>query len=377
MNILQRWLAKPQEPKPETFATTAGNMPRYFDEQSRDEQLMRKWQRIYVQGGIVSQAIDLYALMILRRGWSLIGGDAEVKLVEAELKRLNAHDIFWYSITRCLTYGFSLCEIVPPARGHGVARIVKRWPGMFRIKVDPYGDIQAFAQVMHNGQESPIDPDRMFYLVLIPSDDEYGISIVQRAYDDIIRDVRTITGLAKAIERHGTGKHWHKLGDETHPSTQADVRAYKANLKEIREDSEIVTTHTVSITDMDREGIPNAQQYSDLTLQRLVGALGVPGELLGLRVGTTDNTAVSRIDAFYDQIQTYQAALAGAVNRQIIDRITGRPGAVVIEFNDPSPRDEATRAAWVTQLMNANKLDPLWIGEEWIREQFGLPEVTT
>jgi len=128
---------------------------------------------------------------------------------------------------------------------------------------------------------------------------------------------------------------------------------------------------------MDRQGIPNAQQYSDLTLQRLAGALGVPGELLGLRIGTTDNTAVSRIDAFYDQIQTYQAALAGAVNRQIIDRITGRPGAVVIEFNDPSPRDEVARAAWITQLMNANKLDPLWIGEEWIREQFGLPEVTT
>jgi hypothetical protein len=100
---------------------------------------------------------------------------------------------------------------------------------MFRIKEDPVWRLQAFAQVMHNGQETPHRPgSKSFTQSHIPSDENWN-SIVQRAYDDNIRDVRTITGLAKAIERMApeAGQTWRR---DT-PSTQADVRAYKANQK--------------------------------------------------------------------------------------------------------------------------------------------------
>lgn len=46
--------------------------------------------------------------------------------------------------------------------------------------------------------------------------------------------------------------------------------------------------------------------------------------------------------------------------RELIDKISGVPGAVWIEFNEAAPEDMAKTATWIATLMNTRPLeDPL------------------
>jgi hypothetical protein len=375
MNLIQRlrrWFA--EAPKAISYAVGVGAKKDYFTPVARDKSRMELFRTIYNQGGIPAQAIDVYALFMLSPGVKLISeDDAAKKEIEDQFKRMKMNRIFWLAITRSLNYGDSFQEIIPYQRQAGISRIVHRWPGSFNIITDDRGDLTGYEQVNDSGGRIPLPVERIVHLALIPGDDEYGISLTGRAYDEIKNDTKTAEGIATGIERHGTGKHHWILGDTENAATEEQVRGWKEKLRTLRADSDIVTTHLFQVKEMDTGGVPNAQQYSDVFLQRLCAAYGVPGELLGLRIGTTDATAVTRIDAFFRQVQTFQQTLAETY-QPVVDLIVGQPGIVELSFNDASPRDEKARAEWITLLMNANKLDPFWIGEQWVRDQFDIPE---
>ena len=124
----------------------------------------------------------------------------------------------------------------------------------------------------------------------------------------------------------------------------------------------MVTTSTVEIVPLNETGQTNIGNYSEWSVIKLCTALGIPGELLGLRQGTTDATAVSRIENYYKKIQTYQEALADAINTQFIDRMLislGKPaGSVWIEYADPSPEDDVRRADYLTRVAAITPGDP-------------------
>lgn len=367
---IKRFLA--DGPKAISYATGTLSTDNFFQPDNRDKSRLEKYRAIYEKAGIPAQAIDSYALFMLSAGYNLVSDDETAKtLVYEKLRDMQITKLWWLAITRALNYGDSFQEIIPYKNQPGISRLVHRWPGSFSIITDDRGDLVSYQQEI-NGRKIPLPPQSIVHLALLPSDNLYGVSLTGRAYDEIINDVRVTVGIATGIERHGTGKHHWTLGNEDNPSTTADVEAWKTKLQTLKSDSDIVTTHLYQCSQLDQTGISNAQQYSDTFLQRLCSAYGVPGELLGLRIGSTDATAVSRIDAFFRQIAAFQSVLAETY-QPVIDQIVGKPGVVWLEFGDPSPRDEAERAAWITTLMKANPLDPFWPGEQWIRDQFGLP----
>jgi hypothetical protein len=313
---------------------------------------------------------------MLSRGINLVSDDAKAtELVELKFAEMKMNRLFWLAITRSLNYGDSFQEVIPFAKQQGISRVVHRWPGSFNILTDERGDLTGYEQELDSGRKIPLPIENIIHLALIPDDSLYGISLTGRALDEIKNDTKTTFGIATGIERHGTGKHHWKIGNADTPASASDISTWKTKLEKIKADSDIVTTHLFECIDLDRSGIPNAQQYSDVFLQRLCAAYGVPGELLGLRIGTTDATAVTRIDAFFKQVSTFQQTLAETY-QPVVDMIVGQPSIVTLTFNDASPKDEKERAEWITMLMNANRLDPFWVGEEWLREQFDLPEVT-
>ena len=76
--------------------------------------------------------------------------------------------------------------------------------------------------------------------------------------------------------------------------------------------------------------------------------------------------------AFLDKISTIQEIVARTYSRKLIDRITGQPGMVWIEFNDVSPEDEKKKAEWMALLRTGPDPDAV-VPAEWAREQFGIP----
>jgi hypothetical protein len=97
--------------------------------------------------------------------------------------------------------------------------------------------------------------------------------------------------------------------------------------------------------------------------------------MLGLGRGSTEATANVRIKSFYDKITTIQTVVARTYSREVIDRISGIPGAVWIQFNDPNAEDEAKKATWISAIMQASGMDPFAIlPQAWIREQFAIDE---
>ena len=72
------------------------------------------------------------------------------------------------------------------------------------------------------------------------------------------------------------------------------------------------------------------------------------------------------------KIGTIQKRLERIYNDQLIDQITGRPGAVRLRFNDISPEDELREVQYVTAVLNADPIRPL-ASRAWAQQRLRLP----
>ena len=89
------------------------------------------------------------------------------------------------------------------SRGKDVLYVVPRNPKYFRINLDEYGMIVSYTQ-QADGKDKTIELKKVTNLALITvSGDNHGISLIQRAFDDIMLDTNTAESTAIAIERHG------------------------------------------------------------------------------------------------------------------------------------------------------------------------------
>ena len=347
---------------------------------------LKKYREIYRKGGPVADAIDAYPLFTLTNGWQLVcedGKEGQKDRVQMwmDQPQIDFDAIMWQGIIDAMVCGTAFQEIVPDRAGD-LWGVLPRDASSFTIQYDDHGRItgytQAYADTMGiETQQKQIDADRILTLTLLPiPGDVYGVSVIGRAYDDIMRDCDIVESLTKAMHRHGTPKQQWRVGSDDNRASTADLKDVENEIEQIDAKTDFVTTHDVEITALDTTGIVGATDFSNLSLQRLSCALGVPEEMLGLGRGSTEATATVRMRAFLDKISTIQEIVARTYSRQVIDRITQEPGAVWIEFNDVSPEDEAAKAAWITNVMKATPLDPFSVvPQEWIREQFGISDV--
>jgi hypothetical protein len=229
---------------------------------------------------------------------------------------------------------------------------------------------------MDNGTEKviPLKPEQVTNYKLIGlGGSVYGYSLIQRALDDIMRDTTTVEGISTGIKRHGTPKFHVQVGMEGELIPQDVIDDTKKEFQKLESKNDFVTNRDVAVSALDVGGVQNVKEYSDVSVTRMVSALGVPSELVGIRQGSTDNTAVSRIDTFMDKIAWHQERLARCFTLNVIDLFTQEPGAVKLVLNDASPKDEAAKAKWIGELMKATPLDPFAIlPRQWILEQFDI-----
>ena len=346
-----------------------------FTERKRNLKNLERYRIIYEQGGIVTEAINSYPLFLTRNGYRLEGPDTEAQKVQDWLDATDFDMILWDGITDALTFGDAFQEIVLN-RDQTPAYLTPRIASGFEIRYDDHGKLSGYTQrITIEGKErtATLKPQQIAHLQFwrLPNS-MYGHSLIQRAYDDIMRDTKTAESTAEAIKRHGFRKYHIRVGQEGETVPQDVLTKVDKEFEELNEKNEFVTSRDIELTDIDASGLEQIDTYNDISIMRMAAALGVPEEVLGLRRGSTDATATKRIDTFYGKISAMQRRVARCYNINIIDRITPHPGMVKLIFNEVNPENETERAKWVVPIMRATK-DPFAVlPQAWIKKKFSI-----
>lgn len=375
----------------------------------RNKDTLKKWKEIYENGGAESQALETYALFIMANGYRLEGENPSlVQKCQDFINSFDFDDTMYKGIIDAGWSGDGIQEIaagristtrleglhkklgnitaaelelevkLAAIKGGDILALVPREAESFEPEWDDNGMITGWVQTISTGggseQKIKLKPEQILHIKFFGTGGSiHGLSMYQRAYDEIMRDTRTAEASAEAIDRHGF-KKWHiKAGQPGETVSDSDINELSTRFQEINTRNEFVTTADVEIKDLDDSGLDKVEDYNDISIMRMCAAMGIPEELLGMRRGSTDATAVERIKIFLKRITAMQKRLAKIYNINVFDRITGKPGAVKLVFNDCDPSDEATNAKWMAELMKASPTNPFAVlSVEYIQQRLNI-----
>lgn len=355
----------------------------------RRQEVAKYYRTIYRSGGIVRTALDTYTLFMFAGGWTLQSDDEHAETLD------EIRDTFFRK-TAAFNKSIQQASLDAISIGDGYAKILNGSGRLARTpvalqhipaeRVKPHIDenLNILWYDVYDRDTIQIvgrvETSDMLHVCLQPSGGWiYGVGLLESAWDEIKHDVEVAEGAAAAIRRHGYGI-WHAKVSSTNPEVpvaDTDVVKVKDALKTLSSRSEVVTSSNVEIVPLNETGQMNVGLYTEWSVTRLCTALGIPGELLGLRQGSTDATAVSRIENYYKKIQTYQENLADNINTQFIDKILTslgkEPGCVWIEYADPSPEDNIKRADYISRIAAITPGDPTAImSQQQIQSYLGI-----
>ena len=303
----------------------------YFNSVNRN---LQKYENIYRRGGLVAQAIDAYPLFGLSSGYELEGAPVQVEQIKTWFHKINIDELMWQCWVDALVYGDSIQENVM-SRGQDVLYVVPRNPKYFTINLDDWGMITGYTQRI-DGNDNTLSAHKVSNLALMTvSGENHGESLIQRAFDDIMRDTKTAESTAVAIERHGYPRFQIKCGSEDDPGrySDEDKKTIAAEFEELKADNEFITEPDLEIVAIDTQGVGKIATYNEWSLGRLLGALGVPSEVIGTGQNvSTYATASVEMVSFILRVETQQKKIARCYN-ELIDLKLKEPGAVKIVFN--------------------------------------------
>lgn len=300
-----------------------------FNTVNRD---LQKYENIYRTGGLISQAIDAYPLFGLEAGYTLEGSSSAVKTITDWFDQIDIDTILWQAWIDALIYGDSIQENVY-TRGGDILYLVPRNPKNFTIDVDEFGMIESYTQRVQN-QEIPLEPKNITNLTLLPvSGESYGISLIGRALDDVMRDTRTAESTATAIERHGYPRYHIKCGSDINRYSDGAKKAVASEFGELKADNEFVSDPDIDIIPIDIQGVKKVASYNEWSLSRLLSAMGVPSEVIGTGQSTTTYaTASVEMVSFIKRVTGMQIKVARCYN-SLINLKLNTIGEVVLTFN--------------------------------------------
>lgn len=342
--------------------------------EDRDSGILKNYRDIYRKGGVVRTALDSYVQFMLAAGWTLQNDkkdDVQKQIMDILFGRTcNYDEVIQEVLADAICIGDGIALILTGSGSMANVPVGLQHLPAERVKfvVDASMTIIRYDLMDSVGGTRVLGsylPEQVLHLCLFPDgSSRYGVGLMESAIDEIQRDTTTSDSTAAAIRRHGFGV-WHARVSSGTPDMEVkpeDVAAVVKSLEKIGAKSEIVTSSSVEIVPLNETGQANITSYNDWSLLRLCTALGIPGELLGVRQGTTDATAVTRIENYYKKIRTLQKTLSVTVNTQFLDRalvaLGQKPGTVWIEYADPSPEDSLKRAQYIAALAAATPGDP-------------------
>jgi len=348
-----------------------GGSKKLFEKTVRSRDTVKRYADIYMKGGLVTEAIRCYSLSVFHNGFRIEGDDENlVSLGEDFIKEIDLALVGPQAVTDALWAGDAFQEI---ARGSGqaddrIVALLPRSPETFEIDTDKYGFLTGYRQVtgdIFKEESIPLNPNEIFHFKFESiGGSPYGISLIATAYDDIMRDCWIAESIAEGIKRHGSPKYHVKVGQEGEDIPDEIMTRLSAEMENVEAKNEFITPRDVEISIIDQAGLPNAESYSNVAVRRLCASLGVPEEMLGLGRGSTEATANVRLQVFYNKVRAYQYKFTRSFSTQVLDQVTGRPGAIELVFERPSVLDLHTIADLILKLKQADPFDPIISKEE-------------
>ncbi len=178
--------------------------PSYFEERQRDQELIRKYQTIFKQGGLITQAINCYPeymfMNVLDTGFEFVGEDEkQVEYVENLVTGINFLDASWQQVTNSLVEGSGIAQVVPNRAG-GVYGLLPQDSALYSADMKDTGEISTYYKKGKSTwtKGTPVKVEDVWHLNLLPqTGSPWGQSLVGLAYDEIMRDTKTAEGIAE------------------------------------------------------------------------------------------------------------------------------------------------------------------------------------
>jgi len=286
----------------------------------RDKEKLEKWKKIYENGGAESQVLETYALFIMANGYRLEGENpTDVQKCQDFKNSFDFDDCLYKGVIDALWAGSAFQELVAgrvssvrleeiqrnlgnmtPAeltafvklaaiKGGDILAIVPREAESFSVGWDDNGTVTEYTQTVSVGgkdQEITLKPEQILHIKFFGSGGSiYGLSMFQRAYDEIMRDTKTAEASAQAIDRHGFKKYHIKVGQPGEIVDNDVIDDVSTEFQDIATDNEFTTSADVEIKNIDEGGLDKVEDYNDISIMRMCAAMGIPEELLGMRRG--------------------------------------------------------------------------------------------
>lgn len=332
---------KEEKASPKTVVGSDKNEVTYFSERNRD---LNKFNTIYENGGLISQCIDVYSLFTLSAGYELEGPSRVKKQVEQWLYDINISELVDIAMTDSLIFGDGFQEMVYSRAGE-LLYLQPRDARNFTILTDKYGIVTGYKYKVDD-KETILKPEQISHTRLIPTSNKYGVSLIFRCIDDILRDTKIMESTSISILRHGFPRFHIKVGKPGEEVPPEQMKVIAREFEELKEDQEIVTVADVDIETIDTNGVENVAEYSTFSTDRLLASMGVPAEVVGISQNTTvfGSDISVEMSAWLLKVRTYQEKVERVINR-VIDFKTKSPGLVKLKFNTIIPAKDVDETA--------------------------------
>ncbi len=362
-----------------------------FTKRIKDRELKKKLYTIYENGGEVAEAVDVYALFVVSNKPKIMADiEDDKEKLDAWWDKMDGPTFLFDAVRWALVFGESVFEKVPNMIHTKTVKLKYIDGRSTELIIDDFGELESVLQY-YDAWDNPItfDPQNIIKIcILTAADGVTGISLINRAMDNITRSVKVSEGISSYVERHGFPKYQIKI-----TSLQEGMAVPKEVLDEaekvfenINSKNEFVTDDKTEILPLDKEGKGAIKEANEWGTTQISSSLGVPEDLLGLNRGNTK--ATMRMRAFELKAGSIRHRLNKQVQLQLFESLREQlglsmDGKLWIEFPDINPKDEEAKAKWISQLMpnlnitsgeiTAEEIDDLSVmTQDEVREQMGL-----
>jgi hypothetical protein len=332
---------------------------------------------VYRRGGPAATAIDIRVQSLFTNGWKITGDDPNLnQAVTERLKKLDWERQAKMAVRDGYLYAWGIHEIAPTNDGTGIA-LVTRASRDFTTEEDDSGNVLKFKQrimadpntgrAIFMKKEVELPAEKAIQIIPIPTSDRLGISLIERARNQIEWHYMVSQSSADSIWRHGYPKWDIQLQEQDGSQIPTDVIAGMEGVTtDLKPTSEMVMNALSKVVELDKGGIPQVESYSNWALTELAAAIGVPELFFGMGHRSTEATATVQLRAFYDSVATDGFSIAQQYQSALIDDIIlpdlgAKGGDSVLQFQNPNPENQSAKADYLAKVIALNPMNPEWL----------------
>lgn len=314
------------------------------------------YERLYFTSVDAATAIDLIAHYAITE-ISFSGDEKDVEIAEEFAKRVNLRSRLINDVRMMLIYGNSYEYIANDENGEIVLQNLN--PKMVTIKVDKYGEIQAYRYQPSKGVDLP--PERIMHFAYGRlGNSPYGYSLVHQVYGDIVLKQAIEKVLAYIAHRmshpllHARVKNPQKIKDVAN-LLASRIKDNSSSVEKIQILNEIVTDEGVELQvlnpQLDISGIVRALEYLQNKVDK---ALKVPRIFYGEPEGSNRASSYNQIRIFRLFLDSLRAIVKEEMEKKLFPALNID---VEIEFEEITTEEEMAWADIAAKLYQFGVID--------------------